>query len=83
MTATPMSAERRALFVVAASFQSRTSPRGELIAGILGIPFPLRMDALAAKAESEGLDPAELWPWREEFRASSNRRALIKGGDAC
>lgn len=55
--------ERRALFIVAPHHQGGHSVPGEVIAFVLGIGFPVRMQELEAKAIAEGLDPAELWPW--------------------
>lgn len=41
-----------------------TAPEaGAVTAEILGVPFPLQMRALVARAKERGFDPTELWPW--------------------
>lgn len=46
-----------------ASCQGGHSDEGRRIAGLLGVPFPLRMRHLAKRAVELELDPKELWPW--------------------
>lgn len=53
----------RLLLVMAPSFQGGHSHTGSEVASFLGIPFPLRMPALATAARARGFDPDELWPW--------------------
>jgi hypothetical protein len=55
----------RAAFVIAAHHQGGHSSNGRLLAEALGVPFPLTMPDLAARAEAIGFDPKALWPWRE------------------
>ncbi|MDP3330059.1 hypothetical protein, partial [Parvibaculum sp.] len=65
----PLRATRAALFMCAASCQGRHSDAGAAAAAeILGIDFPLRRDALWARAVSEGFKPEELWPWLAKVR---------------
>lgn len=59
----PASTERVALFMCATHCQGGHSEAGAAAASALGVPFPLTMESLAAKARQEGLDPAVLWPW--------------------
>lgn len=47
----------------AASCQGGHSEAGMAAAAALGIPFPITMDALLAKAIEERRDPDALWPW--------------------
>lgn len=54
---------RKACFMSAASHQGGSSQTGEVLAKVLGIPFPIRMPALERRAIEEGFSPAELWPW--------------------
>ena len=54
---------RVALFMCAASCQGGHSDAGMAAAEALGIPFPVRMDALVEKAIAEGRDTDALWPW--------------------
>lgn len=54
---------RKALFMCAASCQGGHSDAGQAAAAALGIPFPVTMSNLIARATEEGLDPAQLWPW--------------------
>lgn len=58
----------KTLFMAATHCQGGHSEAGQAIANLLGVPFPLRMDALSDAAISRGLDPAELWPWLAEMR---------------
>ena len=59
---------RRGLLVLAASHQGGHSDTGRIAANMLGIHFPIRMEALIAKAREWGYRPAELWPWSELAR---------------
>lgn len=65
-------AHREALFMCASHCQGGHSNAGAAAAEVLGIPFPITMDALVEKAESEGFDPNELWPW---FMRQRRKRA--------
>lgn len=58
-----IAALERALFIAGAHCQGGHSRAGQAIAGLFGIPFPLRMENLAATAEQRGFATAELWPW--------------------
>jgi hypothetical protein len=58
-----MTPDRKALFMCAAHCQGGHSQAGDAAAEALGVPFPLTMDKLVAKARSEGADPTTLWPW--------------------
>lgn len=51
------------LFDIAASHQGGHSRSGRLIAGALGVPFPITMPELGKRALEVGLEPRELWPW--------------------
>lgn len=51
------------LFDIAASHQGGHSRNGRLIAGALGVPFPITMPNLAKRALEEGLEPRLVWPW--------------------
>jgi hypothetical protein len=57
---------RTALFMCAASCQGGHSDAGQAASKALGVPFPIRMDALVAKAKADGYDPDELWPWYKQ-----------------
>jgi hypothetical protein len=61
---------REALFRCAPSFQGGHSKDGGAIADALGLTFPIRFPELEAKARDEGMDPDELWPWRNRMRAT-------------
>jgi hypothetical protein len=54
---------RRALFMCASHCQGAHSDAGVAAASILGVPFPITMPNLKAKAISEGFNPDDLWPW--------------------
>jgi hypothetical protein len=54
---------RTALFMCACHCQGGHSQAGMAAAEVLGVPFPLQMESLRAKAIEEGLDPKILWPW--------------------
>ena len=56
-------AARRALFMCASHCQGGHSYAGDAAAEVLGVPFPIQMPDLIAKAREEGINPAELWPW--------------------
>ena len=58
-----MTKERIALFMCAASCQGGNSTAGAAAAEALGVPFPVRLEALVEQALREGLDPDKLWPW--------------------
>jgi predicted RNase H-like HicB family nuclease len=60
---------RVALFMAAAHCQGGHSDAGAIIADLLGVPLPLRMESLADRARKEGLDPDGLWPWWAKMRA--------------
>lgn len=64
-----LSAMRETLFMVAPSHQGGHSATGAAIAECLGIPFPVAVPDLERKAEAEGFDPKELWPWLYKMRA--------------
>lgn len=54
---------RQALFMCAASCQGGHSTSGKAASDALGVPYPVRMEALIEKAVAEGRDPNRLWPW--------------------
>lgn len=60
---------RRVLFMCAPSFQGGHSATGEELSVVLGVPFPIDMKSLEAKAKSEGFDIDDLWPWLAGMRA--------------
>lgn len=59
---------REALFMAAPSHQGGHSAVGGAIADALGVPFPITVPALEAKAKSEGFSTQALWPWLDEMR---------------
>ena len=59
---------RVALFLTAPHCQGGNGKAGKVAAELLGIPFPIRMDALEAQAKSEGRDTRTLWPWLYQMR---------------
>jgi hypothetical protein len=61
---------RKALFMCASHCQGGHSDAGAAAAKVLGIPFPIRMDTLVERAEAEGADPHELWPWLKTLRTA-------------
>lgn len=61
---------REALFRAAPSHQGGHSETGMAIADALGVPFPLDVIYLEAKAMGEGFDTKQLWPWLYKLRAS-------------
>ena len=65
---------RHALFMCAASVQGGHSAAGKITAGILGVPFPIRMESLRTKAVIEGFDPSELWPWWKRSDGEEQKR---------
>lgn len=54
---------RAALYMCAAHCQGGHSEAGAATAEVLGVPFPLRMTDLIARARHDGFNPAALWPW--------------------
>jgi hypothetical protein len=74
---------RVALFMAAAHCQGGHSDAGAMAAGILGVPFPIRMDDLAKRARAEGYDPDAMWPWWARMRAERSHapRSRSKGGE--
>jgi hypothetical protein len=68
---------RKALFMAAAHCQGGNGNSGFVIARLLGVPHPVRMDALKERAEREGLDPDQLWPWLKPMQAA---RAAVGEG---
>mgnify|MGYP003388709709 CR=1 FL=1 len=67
---------RRALYMSAASCQGGNSGAGRVIAETFGVPFPIKMKDLLAKAKTEGFDPVELWPWWEHQRQTAGMPSL-------
>ena len=64
---------REALFMAASSHQGGHSNVGVAIADALGVPFPITVPALEAKAKAEGFDTKALWPWLYEMRRAEGR----------
>ena len=71
-----------------ASCQGGNSEEGRRIAGLLGIPAPLTMPFLAARAEELGFKVAELWPFyakvlrdRAELEAVARALCVLAGKD--
>lgn len=62
---------RKALFMAAAHCQGANGNAGFVLARLLGVAHPVRMEALKLKAESEGLDPDQLWPWLKPVQSAS------------
>ena len=62
---------RKTLYMCAASCQGGHSDAGQAAAGVLGIPFPVRMENLEDAAKRDGFDPGELWPWYYKIRRVS------------
>jgi hypothetical protein len=54
---------KETLFMAAANCQGGSSEAGTRVAAALGVPFPIRMEALLAAAIKDGFDPDKLWPW--------------------
>lgn len=69
-----MVTDREALFMCAASCQGAHSTAGAAASEVLGVPFPITMDNLIAKATAEGLDPDGLWPCVMIARERRRRR---------
>jgi hypothetical protein len=63
----------RDALIEAPSKQGGHSKRGDELAKFIGIPFPVDMKNLEARAIELGFDPAELWPWYVKMKAQ--RRA--------
>lgn len=59
--------DRNALFMCASHCQGGHSEAGAAAAAALGVPFPITMPNMLAKATAEGLDPDHLWPWLREM----------------
>lgn len=59
---------RDALLMCASHCQGGHSDAGSAAAQALGIPFPISMDNLIAKATEWKIDPKTLWPWLMEQR---------------
>ncbi len=66
---------RKALFMCAAHCQGGHSTAGAAAAEVLGVPFPIRMEDLEARAISEFLNVDELWPWLNRGRALRDAKA--------
>lgn len=66
-------ATRDALFAAAAHLQGN-SDASKMAAKVLGIPHPIRMTHLEAKAIAEGRDPKTLWPWYSSPRTAAGTR---------
>jgi hypothetical protein len=64
-----------ALFMCAAHCQGGHSEAGAAAAKVLGVPFPIAMDDLKAKAAAEGLHPEKLWPWLARMEQKAALRA--------
>ena len=47
----------------APSYQGGHSDEGRRLAGVLGVPFPIRMSALKRRAKKLGFKPLAIWPW--------------------
>ena len=58
-----MDPTRRALLLCAAHHQGGHSDAGRAAADALGVPFPIRMDALCRALKHEGQEPGEFYPW--------------------
>ena len=61
-------AELRLILAMAPSFQGGHSKTGSDVADYLGIPFPLTTSNLEKKAQAEGFDPYDIWPWLKQIR---------------
>lgn len=59
----------KALFIRGASCQGGHSKEGSEIADALGVPFPLTMENLEARAIQLGHNTHALWPWLYKMRA--------------
>jgi hypothetical protein len=66
---------RRALFMCAAHCQGGHSAAGSEASQVLGVPFPITMSEMVAKARADGLNPAELWPWAPTGLFTAKERA--------
>lgn len=62
-TVTELERLRDALLMCASHCQGGHSDAGMAAAQALGIPFPVSMESLIAKAREWELDPDHLWPW--------------------
>lgn len=62
--------ERAALFLAAQHCQGGHSEAGFAISKVLGVPFPIRTEALVAKLVEEGQDPHLYYPWFYRARAA-------------
>jgi hypothetical protein len=60
---------RKVLLMAASQHQGGHSGTGGAIADLFGIPYPLTMEGLEAKAIELKFDPKELWPWLAPMRA--------------
>lgn len=60
---------RDALLMCAASCQGGHSDAGMAASQALGIPFPINMVNLVAKANEWGLNQDALWPWLRDMQA--------------
>jgi hypothetical protein len=63
---------KKALFMAAANCQGGSSEAGARVAAALGVPFPVRMEALREAAIRDGFDPKELWPWWSPMQAKAS-----------
>jgi hypothetical protein len=61
---------KQTLFMAPANCQGGSSEAGAHVAAALGVPFPVRMEALLEAAIRDGFDPDELWPWWDRGKAS-------------
>lgn len=77
-TATELERLRDSLLMCAASCQGGHSDAGMSASQALGIPFPVSMDGLVAKAKEWGLNPDHLWPWLMEQRRKRNSHTAVK-----
>ena len=74
----------RLMITLATHSQGGHSETGAEIAELLGVPFPLNMDALSAAATARGYDPDAMWPWLKKMRAersNSPTPETVSGGN--
>lgn len=79
---TKTNTEDRLILLMAPSFQGGHCATGNAVAEYLGIPFPLKMDALAKAAKARGFKPNILWPWWAKMVADRNAMAKLEKEDA-
>ena len=63
---------KKTLLMAAANCQGGSSEAGTRVAAALGVPFPVRMEALREAAIRDGFDPEELWPWWTPTQAKAS-----------